>query len=363
MQRRELLKSALLAGVAEVAAPMLNLGRFRLFASQPETYSDRTIELVGRSTVIDMLGLLTLDWDKFERWKKTPSAFAQADFDRLKSSGISVFHPAVDLPAAHPYEATLDWIDGWKRFLFRHRDQFTVITESAGIERSRGEGKIGVLLGMQNANHFRTVDDVRLFYALGQRVTQLTYNQHNSLGCGCCEARDRGLTAYGAQIVAEMNRLGMAVDVSHAGDRTTLDAFETSSKPVLITHANCRALVNHPRCKPDNVIKAMAATGSVMGLTGIRMFVSSNGKPTVHDLLDHYDHVARLVGVEHLGIGSDTDLEGCDRAGVPFDISGLNHPLRIYDLTEGLIRRRYSNSSIELILGGNFARVLKEILS
>ena len=190
------------------------------------------------------------------------------------------------------------------------------------------------------------------------------------------------LSDFGVAIVERMNQVGMAVDVSHCGDRTTLDAFEVSKKPVLITHSNCRALVpGHPRVKTDEAIRAMAKSGGVMGLTGVRMFVRAEEPTTIEHALDHFDHVAKLVGVEHVGVGSDMDLDGYDdmpaemnkqlRASYKgsygfrekIDIEGLNHPKRMFDLTEGLIRRKYSESEIEGILGGNFERVLTQIWS
>ena len=177
-----------------------------------------------------------------------------------------------------------------------------------------------------------------------------------------------------------MNKVGMAVDVSHCGDKTTLDAFEISKKPVLITHSNARVLVNgHPRCKTDEAIKKVGAAGSVMGITGVRMFVKADEPTSVEDVLNHFDHVRKLIGPEHLGVGSDIDLYGYDamppelnkqlRASYKgsygfrekIDIEGLNHPKRMFDLTEGLIRRKYTDADIQGILGGNFARVLKQI--
>ena len=177
-----------------------------------------------------------------------------------------------------------------------------------------------------------------------------------------------------------MNKLGMAVDVSHCGDKTTLDAFEVSKKPVLITHSNCRTLnPNHPRCKTDEAIKAMGAKGGVMGITEVRMFVSPREPTGVDAMLDHYDYVAKLVGVEHVGVGSDIDLLGYDamppdeykqlKAGYKstygfrdkIDLDGYTFAKRPFDLAEALIRRNYSDANIEAILGGNFRRVLKEI--
>jgi membrane dipeptidase len=190
------------------------------------------------------------------------------------------------------------------------------------------------------------------------------------------------LSDYGVAVVERINDLWMAVDVSHSGDRTTLDAMEVSKRPVLITHSNCRALVlGHPRCKTDEAIRKMAAGGGVMGITGERTFVCDREPTSIEHALDHFDHVAKLVGVEHLGVGSDADLDGYDdmpreearrlRAGdkasygfrEKVDIGGLDHPRRKFDLAEGLIRRKYTDADIDLVLGGNFRRVLTEIWS
>ena len=221
-----------------------------------------------------------------------------------------------------------------------------------------------------------------LFYGLGLRVSQLTYNHRTLLGNGCMERSDGGLSSLGVQVVERMNEVGMAVDSSHAGVRTAMDTCEVSRKPVLVTHSNCRALnPGHPRCFPDEVIRKMAATGGVMGITFLRNFVRDKEPTTIEHVVDHFDHVAKLVGIEHLGIGSDQDMDGHDKLPPKLlaqmtpqldprykfrdriNIDGLNHPKRTYDLTEALIRRGYNNTDIEGILGGNFKRVLSEIWS
>jgi membrane dipeptidase len=159
-----------------------------------------------------------------------------------------------------------------------------------------------------------------------------------------------------------MNQVGMAVDISHCADRTSLDAIEASRNPVLITHSNCRKLVpNSSRCKTDETIRKMAAKDGVMGLTMVRGFVSASGPATIDTVLDHVDHIARLVGVEHAGVGSDVDLDGRDwpvRSPRKYDLDGIDYSKKIFDLTEGLVRRSYSNQDIGLILGGNFQRAL-----
>jgi membrane dipeptidase len=367
LNRREFLRAGALAGAGVLAAPFVNRGRYSLFADGRVEHSARAVELVGRSTVIDMLGLLTLDWPKLYGWQREPGAFGTADFQKLQRSGIHVFHPAVEPNEPRAQEAILAWISGWNRLLASRSDCLLRIDSAGDLEQVRAEGKLGILVGFQNSDHFRTVADVQRFHSLGQRVSQLTYNRRNRIGCGCRESRDTGLSAYGGEIVAAMNAAGMAVDVSHCSERTCLDAFAVSRKPVLVTHSNCRALTANPRCKSDAVIRAMAARGGVMGITFVAAFVSSRRPATVEDVLDHFDRVARLAGVEHAGLGSDVDIDAVDprtgRVRASYDVRGLVQARRVFDLTEGLIRRGYSDRAIELILGGNFQRALGEIWS
>ena len=362
------------------AMPMFNRGRFRLFAGSTTEYSARTIALMQRSLVVDMLSVLTLDFPLMNRLVANPESFSAEQFQKFKDSGINVIHPAVGLGGVNAYETALTWFAGWNGFIAGNDERLMRIDSPADFARVKSSGKLGILLGLQNAQHFRRPDDVDAFFGLGQRVAQLTYNSRNLIGNGSTERRDEGLSDFGVAIVERMNKVGMAVDVSHCGDRTTLDAFEVSKRPVLITHSNCRALVpGHPRVKTDEAIVAMGKSGGVMGITAVRMFVRDKEPTTVEHVLDHFDHVAKLVGPEHLGVGSDIDLDGYDdmpaeanrqlRAGYKgsygfrekIDVEGLDHPKRMFDLTEGLIRRKYTDAQIEGILGGNFRRVLSSI--
>jgi membrane dipeptidase len=360
VSRRTLLKGAALA----VAAPMIQRGRFCLFAQSQVTYSMLTLELVQRSTVIDMLGLLTLNYSKLCSWEAQPDCFAPRDFEKLRASGITIFHPAVGFTGGDGYASSLRDITGWNRFIASHTSEFLRVDSAADFEQAKTGGKIGILIGQQNSMHFRTLDDVDRFYQLGQRVSQLTYDD-NAIGGGSTDPRDPGLHEYGARVIARMNELGMAVDVSHCSDRTTLDALTVSRKPVLVTHSNCRALVpGSARCKTDEAIRLLAAKGGVMGITMVRNFVQESGSATIENVLDHIDHVAGLVGVEHVGIGSDVDLDGRDvhiRPRKKYDLDGIDYSQKIFDLTEGLVRRKYSSSDIALILGGNFQRALSAI--
>jgi len=354
MQRRELLS----CGVSLCAASMLG----RAWAGP---YSTRAVDLVTQSNVIDMLGLLTLDWGLLDRWQCSPDTFRDADFRKLQASGIKVFHPAVAFESPQARAITLEWFGKWNRLIDGHPEWFIRVDGADDLARPMASGKIGIVLGMQDANHLRDVDDVDTFYRMGQRLTQLTYNSTNRLGAGCKAVHDPGLTPFGQEVIARMNAAGMAIDVSHCGARTTLDAIAASRKPVLITHSNCKALApGVARCKPDDAIRAAALKGGVIGLTGVRHFVRAKDPVTLSDALDHFDHAVKIAGIEHVGVGSDTDLDGRDRRGaskLQYDIAGLNHANRMFELTEGLIRRGYTDEHLRLILGGNFERALRAI--
>jgi membrane dipeptidase len=305
-----------------------------------------------------MLGLLTLDWPLLDRWHQDPSAFTDGDFQKLRSSGIDVFHPAVAFETGQAHDVTRAWFEKWNWLIARQPDYFLRVDGPGDLKRAKQESRCGIILGMQDANHLRSVDDVDAFYGMGQRLTQLTYNSANDLGDGCKVSHDRGLTSFGAAVVERMNSIGMAIDVSHCGQRTSLDTIAASKKPVLITHSNCRALApGVARCKPDEVIRAAARGGGVLGITAVRHFVRTKDPVTIEDVLDHFDHAVKLVGVEHVGLGSDFDLD----AHTAYDIPGLNSVNRVYELTEGLIRRGYTDAHLSLMLGGNLARTLRQI--
>jgi len=377
MNRRGFLRAA--GAGAAAGAAMINRGRYLLFGAGRE-YSAHAVELVQRSTVIDMLAPLWISPSLTRKMLGNPENFKAEDFAPYKDSGIHVFHIAIGTGGPDAYLETLQFLSGYNSLLARHDAWFERVDTPARLDGIKASGKVGIILGIQNSEHFRKPDDVDYFYGIGQRVSQLTYNSRTLIGNGSTERRDEGLSDFGVSIVERMNKVGMAVDVSHCGDKTTLDALEVSKRPVLITHSNCRALnPNHPRCKTDEAIKAMAAKGGVMGITEVRMFVSPKEPTGMEAMLDHYDYVAKLVGLEHVGVGSDIDLLGYDalsaeetkqlRSGYKSsygfrdknDIDGYNFAKRPFDLAEGLIRRKYSDANIEAILGGNFRRVLKEI--
>ena len=336
LTRRRVLQAALATGVATFAPPMLNLGSYRAFGASAPRYSARALKIVERTLVIDMLAPLKIDF--------TPEAYATplseqmaADF---RACGITGFHNSIGTGGPTAVEETLQFIAAWQGYAGRNPHVFSLVGTAADLDLAKKERKIAVIMGVQNAEHFREPGDVKKFYQLGQRCAQLTYNSQNLLGSGSTDRVDGGVSDFGEAII------------------------------------NCRALNNHPRLKTDEAIRKLAAKGGVMGITGVRMFVKDKEPTTIEDIVDHIDHVVKLVGVEHVGIGSDSDLNGYDdmppdhlkmlkesyKASYGFrekiDIEGFDHPRKTFDLTEALIRRGYSDENIGAILGGNFRRLL-----
>ena len=364
-------------------APVILRGTFRLFAQSQAEYSARAIALVEQTPVVDLLNQFRFpDYSQrpplIDRWLRQPGSFTEADAVVYRSSGINAFALG---DAAPDYTEGLRFFAEWNGFLAAYPHWLLRITGTADIERAHKERKIGVMLTMQDSTHFRGSNDVDTFFSLGQRISQLTYNFNNGIGSGFLEQRDGGLSIFGLSIMKRMEQVGMAVDASHCGDQTTLDALEAATRPVIFTHANCRTLIpGHLRAKTDEAIRKMAKTGGVMGISFIRFMVRDREPVTVEHVLDHFDYVRKLVGVEYLAVGSDLDVVGnanpinggfqpssqpnFARYGFhtppngQIAVDGLAQPKRVFDLTDGLIRRGYSDADIRLILGGNAMRVL-----
>jgi len=223
---------------------------------------------------------------------------------------------------------------------------------------------------------------IRVFFQLGIRMMHLTYNRSNMIGGGCGEAVDRGLSDFGRSVVSEMNRIGVMVDVAHSGWQTSLDAAKCSGRPVVVSHSACAAINPHYRCKPDNVISAVADTGGYIGVCCVPTFLGGRGD--IVTMLDHMDHVIKRFGAEHLAIG--TDVVYSSRAAsrewekLPGDENNRSRwealwppPKLTYTPTQrlsmawtnwplftvGLVQRGYSDSDIQKILGGNVLRVAR----
>jgi len=365
------------AGAAVLAAPFFNRNRYRLFADSPQEFSEPAVRLVRESLVVDMLNQFLYRRDlqpTLRQWFTKPGAFTKADFERFRQTGISVANFG---EGADNYDAGIRLFADWNGFLAMYPDWLLRINSSADFARAKATGRYGILFGLQNAAHFRQPEDVDTFFGLGQRVSQVTYNFRNLIGNGAFEPQDGGISEFGEKIIRRMNQVGMVVDTGHAGDRTMLDAFQMSRRPVIISHGNCRVLnPGYLRCVPDENIQAMARQGGVMGINFISFMVKPNEPVTVDDVIDHFDHVSRLVGIEHVGVGSDFGLESNDymapeelakmltsadkryRVHHREAVAGLDGEKRMYTLTEALLRRKYTEEHVRLILGENWRRVM-----
>jgi membrane dipeptidase len=334
--------------------------------------SPTTSRIVRDALIIDMLAPLKIDF----RPQYFAARLSDTDAADIRRSGITAMHNSAGLQTK---EDALEYLAAWQGFVGRNTHVFSLVSELEDIARAKREGKCAVIMGIQNAEHFTTADDVDRFYRLGQRCSQLTYNAQNLLGSGCTERVDGGVSDFGVEIIERMNKVGMLIDVSHCGERTTLDAITIAKGPITITHSNCKALNNHPRLKTDEAIRALAAKGGVIGITGVRNFVSASEPTNIRNLVDHIDHVVKLVGIEYVGVGSDADLNGYDdmpkdqykdlKSGYKgsygfrdkLDTDGFDSPLKYFMLAEELLRRGYSRENIFLILGGNFQRLLGSV--
>ena len=375
-------------GVGLAGAPAILRGQYRLSAQSQTRYSARCVKIMEENLVVDLLNQFRFpDYNekppRITRWLSQNSSLSAEDAAIYRGSGLTALATG---HGADSYESALRWFAEWNGLLAQYSDWFMRIDDGGDFARARAAKKLGVMLTFQNSQHFRTPDDVTTFFGLGQRISQLTYNMNNGIGSGFLEQRDGGLSVFGLSIVERMNAVGMAVDVSHCADQTTLDALGASKQPVIFTHANCRALgPSLMRNKTDEAIRGMAKSGGVMGIAYIRFLVREQEPVTIEHVLDHIDHVRKLVGVQHVAIGSDMDMVGNpnpigggrdprnqpnfaryryhEDADGSITVKGLDHPRRMFDLTEGLIRRGYSDTDIGLIIGGNAVRVLSGIWS
>jgi membrane dipeptidase len=331
--------------------------------------------------VIDMLNQFLYRADKqavLEEWLSRPGAFKRSDFDFFANSGVNAINFG---QGANSLSEAAAFFDKWNGFLLNYPHWLTRINSAADFATAKNDGRYGIIFGLQTGAQFETLDAVDTCYAHGQRVSQLSYNFRSLLADGAFEPRDSGVSEYGAKVIERMNRVGMAVDLGHASDRTKLDACGISKAPVILSHGNCRALnPGAPRTCTDDAIRSIAKGGGVIGISCIAFMVKGREPVTIDDVVDHFDHVRDLVGIEHVGIGSDAGIESNDLAppqilkeklatadpryrvhGTHEIVAGLEGQNRVFELTSAFVRRGYTDEHIRLVLGGNWRRALGNI--
>jgi len=299
-------------------------------------------------------------------------------------SGITAVNLTV---SAGGFEGTVERIAGWMGRMERYPDAFLQVRNVAQLLEAKRRGRLGIVLGFQDTTPFEGgLDHIETFAGLGVKVTQLTYNVSNLVGDGCLEAANGGLTRYGRSVVERMNDLGMIVDLSHCGQKTTADGIAASREPVAITHSGCNAVARHPRSKDDAELRALANGGGVIGIY-LMPFLTPGRVPLRADVLDHIEHAINVCGEDHVGIGSDlstTPIDGSDeywarhrdfvagriRSGIAapnedpeilFTVEDLNSHRRMELIADGLESRGHPGARIEKVLGGNWVRLFDEI--
>jgi membrane dipeptidase len=345
----------------------------------------------------------------------TPSAGKyHTDIPRLKQSGMTgeFFSIYVDRQYATPdwvsknylreggsSRRALDLIDMTYRMVEKYPRDLMLATSTADIMRAKREGHVAVLMGIEGGHAIEnSLSALREFYRLGVRYMTLTHNNTNEWADACCdEARHNGLSDFGKEVVGEMNRLGMFVDISHVSDKTMSDALDVSKAPVIASHSSARVLSNHRRNIPDDLLKRIGQNGGVVMVNFYSLFLDekvrqaslerdarlkaqrdalnlqfkddpkrleeelqklydANPLPTttVSVLVDHIDHIAKVAGVDHVGLGSDFD----GGVTLPEGIRGVED---LPNITYELLRRGYGERDVMKILGGNFMRAFAEV--
>lgn len=377
LSRRTFMTRAL---TTAIGAPVILRHSYRVFAQSTQEYPERVVRLMRESLVIDMLNqfLYRMDQkDLLEKWLTVPGAFTETDYLKFKSSGVNVINFG---DGAGNYADAADLFAKFNNLMAMYPQWVMRIDSAADLMRAKETGRLGIIYGLQSSDQFENLDDVNKCYGFGQRISQLSYNFRSKIADGAFEPFDGGVSEYGGKVIGLMNTVGMAVDLGHASDKTKLDALEISKKPVILSHGNCRALIpNGLRASTDEAIRKLAAKGGVMGITDIAFMVKATDPVTVEDVVDHFDHVRDLVGIEHVGVGSDAGIESNDLGSAAAKdmlnkadkryhvrgeyeiVKGMQGPTRMYELVAALVRRGYTDEQIRLVIGGNWARVLGQI--
>ncbi|HEY7624434.1 MAG TPA: membrane dipeptidase [Candidatus Limnocylindria bacterium] len=327
------------------------------------------------------------DFDDLAEYRRQGRDFT--GYAGMARSGMdAVFDCLMDGTATITSKSGWKWDDiiydlGMRMSDIAHQE-FVVRGESLDdIKRAKQNGQIAFIASLEAATAIENeVDRLDILYGLGIRSSGIAYSEANTLGSGLREARDGGLTEFGRQAVRRMNKLGIAIDISHSGDQTSLDTIEASTKPIFATHAGARALWNTKRMKPDEVLKALAAKGGVIGIEAAPHTTLTKKQPrhNIESFMEHFEYCADLMGIDHVAFGPDTLFGdhvglhhyfakqlsiGAANRGVQYEevefVDGIENPAEAFpNIVRWMVKHDYSDGDIAKAIGGNIMRVLEE---
>lgn len=320
-----------------------------------------TDKMFSEATIIDGLG-----------GDLVPTSLSQ------KTGGITAFNATVASPHAG-FRATIDAFYTYMTLVEGLEGVARQVLVTDDILRAKQEGGLGVIFGLQDGSGLEgNLPLLTILHRLGLRVMTLTYNERNALGDGCLEPHDIGITNFGMQVVRDMGRLGIVLDLSHSSEKTTFDAMKYASKPPVFSHSNPKALTPSPRCITDEQMRAVAELDGLVGISvySPMTYTQTGIQPELADFLDRIDYTVNLIGIDHVGIGSDI-FEG--KAGImwrattkrrypemvgAFDrenirVKGYEEHTELINVAYGLRARGYSLDDISKILGGNWLRIFR----
>jgi membrane dipeptidase len=317
---------------------------------------------------IKSLHYQSLVWDAHACFPLKPDADL-SELKRYKDSGVNFVSLNIGMDM-DPFDNIIQVLARFRKHIQSHQDDYLFALSVSDIRQAKESGKLAIAFDLEGSEPLEgSINQVSFFYDLGVRQMLLAYNRDNRASGGCMQG-ERGLTGFGKQVIREMNRVGMVVDVSHMGYRATMESFETSTDPVVFSHANPNGLREHARNISDEQIKACAETGGVIGINGIGDFLGGTQSEIV---VENIEYVMNLVGPEHVGIGLDycvdkreliDYIESHPESFPPDkirDLLELVEPEQFPEFTEILLQKGYSEKVIRGILGENFLRVAEKV--